>query len=88
MIYDLHDARQPVVKGRLRRRAAMVRLGGREAMDMAPSQTGKQQRYIVCLLVRPWPRRCYAVAAAASFREEAERASTGGGSCRAAGLTK
>eukprot|EP01043_Picozoa_sp_COSAG02_P014819 COSAG02_NODE_617_length_19476_cov_158.404913_12_plen_68_part_00 len=35
MIYDLHDARQPVAKGRLRRRAAMVRLGGREAMDMA-----------------------------------------------------
>eukprot|EP01043_Picozoa_sp_COSAG02_P017702 COSAG02_NODE_808_length_16924_cov_117.299733_12_plen_63_part_00 len=40
MIYDLHDARRPVVKGRLRRRAAMVRLGGREAMYIATSSAG------------------------------------------------
>eukprot|EP01043_Picozoa_sp_COSAG02_P129267 COSAG02_NODE_66829_length_254_cov_0.993548_1_plen_75_part_10 len=40
-------------------------------MDMAPPQTGRQQSYIVCLLVRPWPRRCCAAAAAACYREEA-----------------
>ena len=89
MIYDLHDARRPVVKGRLRRRAAIVRLGGREAMDMAPPQTGIQQSFIVCVLVRPWPRRRCAAAAAACCRcrEEARRTCTGGGPCRAASLT-
>eukprot|EP01043_Picozoa_sp_COSAG02_P039734 COSAG02_NODE_3157_length_7260_cov_20.933808_11_plen_102_part_00 len=37
------------------------------------SQTGIQQSFIVCVLVRPWPCRCCAAAAAASCREEATR---------------
>ena len=54
---------------------------------MAPSQTCTQQSFIVCVLVRPWPRRRCAAAAAVCCREEATRASSGDDPWRAASLT-
>ena len=43
-------------------------------MAMAPPQRSAQQSFIVCVLVRPWPRCRCAAAAAACCREEARSA--------------
>ena len=56
-------------------------------MAMAPPTNECTTEFIVCALVRPWPRCRCAAAAAACCREEARRASTGGDPCRAASLT-
>ena len=84
---DRGDARRPVANVRRSRKAAVLRLGGREAMAMAPSQTCIQQSFIVCVLVRPWPRRRCVAAAAVCCREEATRANSGGDPWRDASLT-